>query len=264
MPGVDGFGGSGTIAWFVILAYGFSWAWWIPLAISPTIVDPGQGWPTHLLGLTGPALAAIVVIGFSEGQAGLRDVWSRIVRWRVGWVWYGVIAATAGLAVTPLITESDLNAADFVLYSGAPSAGFAVVLYVFVVNGLGEEIGWRGFLADRLLLRTSQGRTALIVWPIWGLWHLPLFWIVANFREFGGRHVGEIDHPQLVGLRGGEVPTHQIRRADRGRIGSGRGEALVPAHPAQPLGCINRSTWQRGTGPRRRRHERRWRQRGRN
>ena len=184
-PGVDGFGESGTIAWFVILAYGFSWAWWIPLAISPTIVDPGQGWPTHLLGLMGPALAAIVVIGFSEGRAGLRDLWSRIVRWRVGWVWYGVIAATAALAVTPLITESDLNAADFVLYSGAPSAGFTVVLYVFVVNGLGEEIGWRGFLADRLLLRTSQARTALIVWPIWGLWHLPLFWVVANFREFG-------------------------------------------------------------------------------
>ena len=37
----------------------------------------------------------------------------------------------------------------------------------------------------RLLQNTSQGRAALIVWPIWGLWHLPLFWIVANFRDFG-------------------------------------------------------------------------------
>jgi membrane protease YdiL (CAAX protease family) len=125
------------------------------------------------------------VTGFSEGRAGLRDLWSRTVRWRVGWVWYGVIAATGALAVIPLITKSGLRAGDFVRYSGAPSAGVAVVVYVFVVNGFGEEIGWRGFLADRLLRTTSRGRTALIVWPIWGLWHLPLFWVAATFRDFG-------------------------------------------------------------------------------
>jgi membrane protease YdiL (CAAX protease family) len=133
----------------------------------------------------GPAVAAVVVTGFSEGRAGLGDLWSRIVRWRVGWVWYGVIAATAALTVLPLITKSGLRAGDFVLYSGAPRAGLVVVVYVLVVNGFGEEFGWRGFLADRLLQTTSRGRTALIVWPIWALWHLPLFWVVANFRDFG-------------------------------------------------------------------------------
>ena len=171
--------------WFVVLAYALSWSWWIPLAISGAIVDPGQGWPTHLVGLMGPALAAVIVTGSSEGRAGLSDLWSRTVRWRVGWVWYGVIAATGALAVIPLFTTSGLRANDFVLYSGAPSAGLPVVFYVLVVNGFGEEIGWRGFLADRLLRRTSRGRTALVVWPIWGLWHLPLFWILASFRDFG-------------------------------------------------------------------------------
>lgn len=173
------------MVWFVVLAYAFSWSWWIPLAISGTIVDQGQGWPTHLIGLMGPTFAAVIVTGFAEGRAGLVDLGSRIVRWRVNWIWYAVIAATAALAAIPLITKSSLRAADVVLYSGAPSAGVAVVLYVLVVNGFGEEIGWRGFLADRLLHKTSRGRTALIVWPIWGLWHLPLFWIVDSFRDFG-------------------------------------------------------------------------------
>ena len=27
--------------------------------------------------------------------------------------------------------------------------------------------------------------TSVIVWLVWGFWHLPLFWIVANFRDFG-------------------------------------------------------------------------------
>jgi membrane protease YdiL (CAAX protease family) len=89
------------------------------------------------------------------------------------------------LAAIPLVTTSDLRGGDFVVYSGAPAAGIAVVLYVLVVNGFGEEIGWRGFLAEHLLDQTSQGRAALIVWPIWALWHLPLFWIVADFRDFG-------------------------------------------------------------------------------
>jgi membrane protease YdiL (CAAX protease family) len=157
----------------------------LPLAISGKVVHPGQGWPTHLLGLLGPGVAAVIVTGASEGRSGLKELWSRIVRWRVGWAWYGLIAATALLMVIPLLTKSGLKGGDFVLYSGAPSAGIAVVAYVIVVNGFGEEIGWRGFLVERLLERTSRGRAAFIVWPIWAVWHLPLFWVVANFRDFG-------------------------------------------------------------------------------
>jgi membrane protease YdiL (CAAX protease family) len=173
------------LVWFVVLAYALSWAWWIPLAISGTIVDQGQGWPTHLIGLMGPMFAAIIVTGLAEGRTGLVDLASRTVRWRVNWIWYGVVAATATLTAIPLMAKSSLRAGDVVLYSGAPPIGVTVVLYVLVVNGFGEEIGWRGFLADRLLQKTSRGRTALIVWPIWALWHLPLFWIVASFRDFG-------------------------------------------------------------------------------
>lgn len=171
--------------WFVVVAYALSWSWWIPLAISGTTVDQGQGWPTHLIGLAGPGLAAVIVTGLGDGRAGLRDLGSRVVRWRVGWRWYALIAATVMLVAVPLFTKSGLVAHDLVRYSGAPSVGLTVVPYVLVVNGFGEEIGWRGFLAERLLDQTDRGRTALIVWPIWALWHLPLFWIVESFLEFG-------------------------------------------------------------------------------
>lgn len=179
-------GGAVTkLVWFVVLAYALSWAWWIPLAISDTVVDQGQGWPTHLIGLTGPAFAAVIVAGLAEGRAGLVDLGRRIVRWRVRPAWYALIVATAALAAIPLVMPSDVSAGDVLVYSGAPTAGLAVVPYVLVVNGFGEEIGWRGFLSDELLRRTSRGRAALIVWPVWALWHLPLFWIVAGFRDFG-------------------------------------------------------------------------------
>lgn len=173
-----------TVA-FVVLAYAFSWGWWVPLAVQGTTVDRGQGWPTHLVALAGPALAAVVVTGAVDGGAGLRDLWSRIVRWRVPWTWYGVSALTVVVAVVSALLGPDVTLGDLTRYSGAPAVGFAVVAYVLVVNGFGEEIGWRGFLCEHLLQSCSTGRTALLVWPIWGLWHLPLFWVVAGFRDLG-------------------------------------------------------------------------------
>lgn len=200
------------LAAFVGLTYLISWSWWVPMALSGVVVDAGQGWPTHLPGLLGPAIAAIIVTAVADGRAGLADLWSRITRWRVSWVWYAIIVATAAMVAIPLFTTSPLTSSDFVLYSGAPSVGIGVVLYVLLVNGFGEEIGWRGFLADGLLDRHSRAVTALSVWVIWALWHLPLFWVVGNFRSFGvGGTIGWI-----VGIGFGSVfLTWLYQSADR-------------------------------------------------
>ncbi|WP_062530651.1 CPBP family intramembrane glutamic endopeptidase [Demequina rhizosphaerae] len=170
---------------FVAIAYAVSWSLWVPLALSGTAVEAGMGWPSHLPGLLGPALAAVIVTAATRGRAGLADLGSRIVRWRVGWYWYALIAATAALAPLSLLAGDPPAPADLLLYSGAPAWGLAMLPYVVVINGLGEETGWRGFLAHGLLARHSRAVTALIVWPVWALWHAPLFWVSANFRELG-------------------------------------------------------------------------------
>ena len=59
---------------FVVLAYALSWAWWIPMAVHGDVVRAGQGWPTHLIGLAGPAAAAVITTGWCgrwvHGHAG--------------------------------------------------------------------------------------------------------------------------------------------------------------------------------------------------
>jgi membrane protease YdiL (CAAX protease family) len=183
------------------VTYAFSWAWWIPLAVRGTVVPPGQGWPTHLLGLLGPAVGAVVASWAEDGRDGLRELWSRVVRWRVRWTWYALIVATAALAALPLVLKDHVSVADLTRYSGAPELGLFTVFYVLVINGFGEETGWRGFLVERLLQRWSVNRTALAVWAVWALWHLPLFWVVMNFRELGaGGAVG-----WLVGVLFGSI-----------------------------------------------------------
>jgi uncharacterized protein len=169
------------------------------MALSGDVVPPGQGWPTHLPGLMGPALAAFVVTAVRDGRAGLAELWSRVLRWRVHLIWYALILVTALMVLIPVITGGSLHGVD--RYSGAPTVGVAVFAYALVVNGFGEEIGWRGFLADRLLGRYNRIGTAVIVWLIWGTWHLPMFWVVGNFRDLGiGGTIG-----WMVGLLFGSV-----------------------------------------------------------
>jgi uncharacterized protein len=46
------------------------------------------------------AMAAILVIALAFGRAGLRDLRSRLFRWRVGVRWYAVALLTAPLLMT--------------------------------------------------------------------------------------------------------------------------------------------------------------------
>jgi membrane protease YdiL (CAAX protease family) len=156
----------------------------------------GVGWPTHLPGLAGPALAAVVVTALVDGRAGLRELWARVTRWRVGWRWWAVVAGTLSLVlvgvIVPLLTGGDVPALDaFTRYSGVGAISpLGVVVVVLLVNGLGEETGWRGFAVDRLLRDHSFTWTALVVAVAWGGWHLPFFWMVAGFRGMGPLAVG--------------------------------------------------------------------------
>lgn len=181
---------------FFSLAYLISWSWWVPLALRGEVVRAGEGWPTHLPGLVGPALAAVLVTAILDGRRGLRDLGRRAVRWRVGWWWWLVVAATFGLAalgaVQAFVAGDEVpSLADFTRYTGVGSISpVAVVAMVLALNGLGEETGWRGFAVERLIREHDLRWTALLVGVGWAGWHLPFFWLVGTFRSFGPLALG--------------------------------------------------------------------------
>lgn len=208
---------------YVALAYGLSWSSWLPMALSGARTRAGLGWPTHLPGLLGPAVAAVIVTALVSGRDGLRDLAGRSWRWRVPGRVYAVVAATAGLiALAPLSRavagETPPDVGDYFTYSGiGVLPGIVTMVIVVAVNGFGEEVGWRGFLAHSLLPRHGVVRTGLLVAPVWAMWHLPLFWVVANFVDLGvGGTVG-----WFIGLTAGSVLLTWLYE------GSGRSIALV-------------------------------------
>jgi hypothetical protein len=63
---------------FFVLAYGLSWAYWIPLAVAGVRTAPGSS-TTHEPGLLGPALAAFIIAGLTEGRSGIVAFGKRLV-----------------------------------------------------------------------------------------------------------------------------------------------------------------------------------------
>ena len=173
---------------YVVLAYGLTWAWLLPMAFSGAIAEPGSGWPTHVPALVGPLLAAVVV---AAGAGGLRRLAASMVRVRVPVRWWLVALSPLGIGAVAAVAEllatgHGPSPAGFGMFAGiSPLAGpVGVAAVLVVVNGFGEETGWRGFLLPALQRRFTPLTAMLLLTPIWAVWHAPMFVVVSTFRGF--------------------------------------------------------------------------------
>ena len=73
---------------------------------------------------------------------------------------------------------------DFGRFSGIPAIGVVPVAVIAILITFGEETGWRGFALPALQRRHGALAAALLVTPIWALWHLPFFFTIATYRGF--------------------------------------------------------------------------------
>jgi membrane protease YdiL (CAAX protease family) len=176
------------LASFVALAYAISWAWAFPFAAIGDVVEQGVGWPTTFPALLGPAFAAFLVTALVWGREAVRDLLARMARWRMPWRWWAATLSplaflAAALAVAAAAGELP-SGSDFGRYSGLSAIGVVPVVVIVVVITFGEETGWRGFALPLLQRRYGALAAALLVTPIWALWHLPYFFTVTTYRGF--------------------------------------------------------------------------------
>lgn len=166
---------------FFALAYLFSWSYWVPVAVA-------GGGLSHFPGLLGPMVAAFVTWAIVDGRRGLRDLLARMFRWRVSLRWYAAAVTPAvtglvGLGMVALFGHGFPPLHDLSSVPGLPALGWwAVAALMLVINGYGEETGWRGFAWSRLRERHSLGGAAIALTVPWAIWHVPLFWIDSGMR----------------------------------------------------------------------------------
>lgn len=127
-----------------------------------------------LVMLVGPSVAGILLTGLVHGRAGLRELLSRLTKWRVGARWYAVALLTAPLLVTAVLLALSLSSPVF-LPGIFTSDDKASLLLIGIAGGLAagifEELGWTGFAVPRLRLRYGVFATGLVVGVLWGAWH---------------------------------------------------------------------------------------------
>jgi uncharacterized protein len=149
-------------------------------AAIPPIVDSEIlpfGLPLHGVFLSLCAgLAAFLVTAALSGRAGVADLRSRSLRWRVPVRWYLIALLSVPIGAT-LISLVVYGPQALTAPSGGWLRALAEVAAVFVLQlvlfQLAEEIGFTGFLQHHWRDRYHPLKLTLYVALMWALWHMP-------------------------------------------------------------------------------------------
>ncbi len=158
---------------FFVLAYLFSWIFWIPLIF----LDSEPGLVSLLLNIAGGQGALVGAI-IASSVLGLADGFKRLLlKWRVSIKWY---IAALGLPVLVAVVALGVHLLAGGVYTGLPEEPALylyplLLLFVMIIGGGLEEPGWRGFALPLLLERYSPFIATMVVGVLWAFWHLPLF-----------------------------------------------------------------------------------------
>jgi CAAX protease family protein len=131
--------------------------------------------------LAGPSVASLVMTGLVSGTSGYRDLFSRLIIWRVSPGWYALALLLAPLVSLGLSYALSAFSPAFMPNIVTSTDTVAVLLmglgYGLLGGGFLEELGWTGFAVPRLRLRYSVLAAGLIMGLLWGAYHFSIiFW----------------------------------------------------------------------------------------
>lgn len=178
-----------SLSVYFILAYAISWAIMIPLALSARgVINWSNPFGIHYLASFGPMLSAIIITRLTGGTTGLKELFSRMIRWKVKPIWWLVVVSPILLygimSIGVYLVRGEWT--DFSLLGQVkflPNLGIGGALLLWILTyGLGEETGWRGYALPRLQRSRSALSATLILYLFWAIWHLPSFFYLQDIK----------------------------------------------------------------------------------
>jgi membrane protease YdiL (CAAX protease family) len=164
---------------FAALTYAISWAIWWSMAMRSMSIGTTAGSVLNVVATAGPSIAAVIVAA-ALGRSQLRrmvDGFSR-TRFSSRWALIALLLPQVMIVVALAINVVVFGAATPVVtiaVIGSLAREFVRVL--FLGGPLEEELGWRGFALPRLQARRTAFEAALVLGLMWGLWHIPLYFV---------------------------------------------------------------------------------------
>jgi membrane protease YdiL (CAAX protease family) len=187
---------------YLLLAYGLAWIFWIPVALtqqdykeSPLLLA------IVFLGVFGPGIAGITLTYRELGREGGRDFWRRVFDFRrISLKWYALILLIyPALHLISIAINAWLGGEPpqftFIKEAIAMPAGLLIVAILYLLQSALEELGWRGYMLDRLQAIWKPLTASVFLGISHALWHLPLFWIVGTNQS---RYLSVVDFSLFV------------------------------------------------------------------
>jgi len=176
-----------NLVFFFLLAFGLTWISAVLLGIfdpkmPASITDPVILFFVFIAlpGAFGPMLAAFIMTGITEGKLGVKALWRRFwnrnlsLKWLlVTLLFYDALRLVANLIVRTI----DGQIYPFV---DLPNPFWMIIplfLQAFILSGMGEEFGWRGYALPRFQAKWNALTSSIVLGLIWASWHIPFFFI---------------------------------------------------------------------------------------
>lgn len=141
-------------------------------------LELNDGLPIVVFMLGAPSLGGLAWTYICDGRQGLRDLFSRMKKWRVPGRWYATLLIFPVLILIVLIPLSLLVTPDL-----TPTF-FSLGILMGLLAGFLEEIGWMGFAYPKMRMRLSVLRAGIYLGLIHALWHATADFLIS-YNSFG-------------------------------------------------------------------------------
>lgn len=141
--------------------------------------------PFLLVSTISLTVVAFAVTAAADGRIGVRELRGRAFRFRTSPLWFVVAlvalplaALTVAVVFNGTVPLQAIGARPTLLIDWAVS-----IIFLFFLINLWEEIGWTGFLLDRLQPRLGPVRATLATSWSQAAFHIPLIFIVGGVSD---------------------------------------------------------------------------------
>jgi len=160
---------------FILLAFGISAIFWVvgPLAEKLLNKSIPVDLPLSSLMIVSPITASLFCVYKQDGSSEVADLIKRIVDFKriENKRWYVVILLLMPSIMLMEYLILNLIGGDLPKVT-RPEFSLLVFIPVFFIAAVFEEIGWQGYVYDRLRIRLNALNASMFLGGIWALWHI--------------------------------------------------------------------------------------------
>ena len=175
---------------FLVATFAWTWACYAPIAAGRHTPYEMPWMIFLILGGMGPSLMGVLMIFLRHDREERREYWRRCFSLRrIGGIWWLVIflifPVIFGLSIAvDLAFGGSLPGMDLLRSLIANPVTIPLTAFISFMSGpWSEEFGWRGYALDRIINPLGILRGSIVLGVIWGIWHLPLFFMSGNWHS---------------------------------------------------------------------------------